>query len=261
MASPWIDREHLGRNLSQFFTANRGSVSQFGNTVNQTFEAFVFASVIGWYSQRGWEVQFQSPVGTKRDFVRLKFSTRGRPDAYTYASCKKGVAHVIVRHQLRVTTLAGEKHGLDAANVCLDVAVTAPVDLAGFTSDTPLDNQSLVSFGEAKHMSAFAELLAAFIGLVHEMQPKRLRKIRGAGADPRRKKHVAPFLYVSGTLYQSAAGIVRTIRLRGYDIDVFDQTKRLTDAVALPATMRTKKGLIRSGAPMVGSYTDEDIPF
>lgn len=262
MASPWIDRDRLSKNLSTFFTHNRASVNQFGSTVNQTFEAFVFASVIGWYSQRGWTVTFLSPSGTKNGFVRLKFSTRGRPNAYTYAECKKKGSRVVVRHQLRVTTRAGDQFDMDSANVCLDVAVMTPVDLAGFGSDTPVDNGALITFGEAKHMSAFAELLAGFIGLVHEMQPKRLRRTRVSGSEARRKRHPAPFLYVSGTLYQSASGIVQTVRLRGYDIDVYDQTKRLTDAVALPAALKTRGGLVKSGpAPKVGSFTDSDIPF
>jgi hypothetical protein len=60
-------------------------------------------------------------------------------------------------------------------------------------------------------MSAFAELIAGFIGVVHEMQPRRLK--RGARFS-RKTEHLPPFLYVSGYLYPTAQGLLETIRER-----------------------------------------------
>ena len=81
-------------------------------------------------------------------------------------------------------------------------------------------------------MSAFAELLAGFIGVVHELQPQRLRRVRIKAASP--LVHPAPFLFVSGKLWHTAEGILETIRRRKFDIDVFSRTKALCEAVALP---------------------------
>lgn len=234
MSGAWVNQELLKSRLSEFFAQNRDSLSAFGSTVNQTFEAFVFAAVVAWYRQHGWKVVFIHPKGEKEPAtLRLKFSTRGKPSGYTYALCRKGRRKVQVRHQLRVVTSAYLETQQSLANICLDVAVIKAVDLSYYSTNNAVPVKHLVTFGEAKHMSAFAELLAGFIGLVHEMQPKCLRK--GANRRGQQREHLAPFLYVSGYLYPSGQGILETIEHRGYDINVYFKTKALTDQLDLPA--------------------------
>jgi hypothetical protein len=153
----WIDQARIRQMLAGFFDERHSDVTRFGSTVNQTFEAFVFAAVTRWYQARGWQTEFVHPG--RRDereaSVRLKFSTRGRPDNYTYVRCRRGRAEVQIRHQLRVATFFHQEG--DAANVCLDVAVIRSTDLGNFSSDMYVHNRLLITFGEAKHMSAFAE--------------------------------------------------------------------------------------------------------
>ena len=79
----------------------------------------------------------------------------------------------------------------------------------------------LITFAEAKHMDAFAELIAGFIGLVHELQPKRLSAKRASKATEY-FGHPAPFLNVSGVCMGSAEGLKATIRRRRLNINVFD---------------------------------------
>lgn len=104
----------------------------------------------------------------------------------------------------------------------LDVAVIADQDLSKLESDDFVDNSSLITFGEAKHMSAFAELIANFIGMVHEMMPDALTPIRPYIGPHEYREHPSPFLYVSGYLYPTAKGITDTIKYRGFDIDIYD---------------------------------------
>ena len=78
---------------------------------------------------------------------------------------------------------------------------------------------SLITFGEAKHMSAYAELVASFLGLVHEMQPHRLTAKSKGVASP---DHVSPFLYVSGSLYYTGRGVKDSIARRELDSVVAD---------------------------------------
>jgi len=234
VSGAWVDQEALKLRLTEFFSQNRDSLSAFGSTVNQTFEAFVFAAVVAWYRQRGWKATFVHPKGEEgQDALRLKFSTRGKPSGYTHVLCQKGRRKVQVRHQLRVATSAYIESQQNLANICLDVAVIGEVDLSSYTTNHAVPVKYLITFGEAKHMSAFAELLAGFIGLVHEMQPSRLKK-----RTSRRKKpgdHLSPFLYVSGYLYPSGQGIWETIEHREYDVNVYFKTKALTDQFDLAA--------------------------
>lgn len=235
MSGAWVDQEALRDRLSQFFNQNRDNLGLFGRTVNQTFEAFVFAATAAWYREHGWGVEFVNPSSNDGQVkpLRLKFSTRGRPENYTYVICTKDGEVRQIRHQLRVATSAHRNGNQRNANVCLDVAIIMPVDLALFDTDDYVPNADLVTFAEAKHMSAFAELVANFIGLVHELQPSRLGPIRADSFKGDARRDPAPFLYVSGILYRTAQGIVETIEQRGYDIDVYTRTKSLSTGMKI----------------------------
>jgi hypothetical protein len=238
----WIDTSRLRSDLKGFFNEKRKDLSIFGSTVNQTFEAFVFASVASWYRERGWSVGFVHPrsaVPTGKRLLRLKFSTRGRPENYSYAVCRKGEEALQVRHQLRVATRSFKPTGKYRANVVLDVAVVRDLDLSSYDTNSYVANDFLVSFGEAKHMSAFAELIASFIGIVHEMQPERLtrRRFKSKRSVPRplTPGHPSPFLFVSGFLFHTAQGLAETIVNRGFDLDIYWRAKQLTSVVTVKA--------------------------
>jgi hypothetical protein len=243
VANLWLDQEAIKRGLSDYFELKKSDFSTFGRTVNQTFEAFVFVTVARWYANRDWKVE---AVNTKnqetnaRD-VHLKFSTRGRPDNYTYFKCSKADEEIQIRHQLRVATYFYKDGEKPPANICLDVAVIESIDLSGYGSDDYLSNPNLVTFGEAKHMSAFAELVAGFIGLVHELQPSSLKK-RKRRPSTKNRDHLAPFLFVSGLLNRTAQGIKATIEARGYDIDIYNRTESLIEAAAIPTMLPKPSG-------------------
>lgn len=233
MPKLWINNESLKSDLTKYFIENKREITEFGNTVNQTFEAFVFASLVNWYIKNAWKVEFVNPDPESK-FVKLKFSTRGKPSGYTYALCSKGTNKIQIRHGLRVATKYHRDDQAKPANVVLDVAVISDTDLSKHKTNDHAYNVHLITFGEAKHMSAFAELIANFIGLVHEMAPDRVKELRPYIGPILNPEHPAPFLYVSGHLWPSAQGIVETIRYRGYDIDIYDYETGSIFGVKLP---------------------------
>lgn len=115
------------------------------------------------------------------------------------------------------------------------IVLQSPLRDFQISSDDFLENDLLLTFGEAKHMSAFAELVASFIGLVHELTPKALKRHKTRLTGTRRKRHPAPFLYVSGVLYRTASGIKLTIEDRGYDVDVYNRVDSLVSTSLLPS--------------------------
>jgi len=243
MPEVFIKLDQLRTRLLQFFKDNETDARDFGNTVNQVFEAFVFASTAAWYGERGWDTEFVHPDGTVGGgkAIHLKYTARAKPSGYSYVRCLKNGNEIHIRHQLRVATRSHEEGDFPLANVNLDVAVVQSQNLSHFKWNDHVSNATLISFGEAKHLAAFAELVASFIGLVYEMQPDRLHNLRN-GAEPRAKKeHLAPFLYVSGGIQPSAEGIIRTIQQRGFDLDVYNSAKALTDAIACPMQPKTKR--------------------
>jgi hypothetical protein len=234
----WLDVKATKDQIRGLFEEKKQSISHFGSKINQVFEAFVLCATIRWYEDHGWDVSIRNPVDrdTKlpSQVIRLKFSTRGKPSNYTYASCQKGTSRVEVRHQLRVATYSERSPYLNA-NICLDVAAIEPDEdgVTFFKSDDAVPNNRLKTFGEAKHMPAYAELIASFIGMVHELQPDRLKCVRRGTWN---NDHPAPFLYVSGTLYSTAKAIVGTIEQRRYDIDVYSETTDLANGFSIAKT-------------------------
>lgn len=239
MPDAWFDQQHMKKRLVAFFQDRKESVTTFGSTVNQTFEAFVFAALVAWYRKEGWQVRFVHPgkrVPGARERLVLKFSTRGRPANYSYAICTRGEEAVQIHHQLRVATYHHKGTAKHAANICLDVAVLRETDVTGLRTDDAIPNGSMLTFGEAKHMSAFAELVAGFIGMAHEMKPSCVKTNRKGKLTPVRAGHLPPFLYVSGTLYRTAKGIVESMEDRRLSIKVFSSTNDLTDTFRLEAS-------------------------
>lgn len=211
--------------LKEFFKHEKPNLQSFGKTVNQTFEAYTFAATIKWYQENDWSVSIWNPRFGKKRVFRLKFSTRGAPDKYSYVVCSKGDKLCQIRHQLRVATRAHNDKNNHRANICCDIVIVGNKDLTDFSSDEALPNCELISFGEVKHMSAYAELIAGFVGVVHELQPERLKSIRRKGFLG--TEHIAPFLNVSGFLQKTAMGLKETLIKRKYDIDVYDHENKI----------------------------------
>lgn len=202
--------------LNDFFSANGALLKSFGSTVNQTFEAFVFASCIKWYKNKGWDVKIINPKdGRYKNKFQLKFNTRGAPAHYSYAKCVKNNVIKQIHHGLRVNTKYSSEIDNFKANICLDVAIINETDITDFETDIAIPNSQLLSFGEAKHMSAFAELIASFIGMVHELLPKSLDPTSAFEDD------ILPFLYVSGRLNPTAKGLYATIINRNIKINIY----------------------------------------
>jgi hypothetical protein len=257
MANPWIDIAKCKNHLADVFQDKRQDLSLFGSTINQIHEAFVFGELIRYYRSKGWKVEIVNPSASKsatsppaQAKLRLKFSTRGKPSAYSYARCTKGKKVAQIHHQLRVATATAKKFRADKANVCLDVAVIKEFDVSALSSDDPVANKQLITFGEAKHMVAFAELLAGFVGMVHELQPKRLRISKSTETGRSRLSSPLPFLYVSGWLNPTAQGILSTIKKRGFEIDLYSQDDHLVSGKpnAVDRSMFTGRKPVREKA-------------
>lgn len=218
MADFLFNQEDAQNELQKYFENNKAELTSFGNFVNQTFEAYAFAKVIKWYQNKGYTSKIISPIVNGTETFRLKFSTRGNPNKFSYAKMTLNDETIQIRHQLRVSTTSNTNKLKHSANICCDVVVLKDEDLTFFNSEVAIPTDWLISFGEMKHMSAFAELVASFIGLVHELTPNRLRKIRKRNYS---SNHIAPFLYASGYMNPTAKGILETIKKRRYDIDVY----------------------------------------
>jgi len=214
-----FDQTKVRDSLKDFFTNEKALINSFGSTVNQTFEANVFAEVIKWYRSNGWTVNIINPIINGKPTFKLKFNTRGAPINYSFAQCSKNDQTCQIRHGLRTHTKSYNLRNNKSANIVCDIVVMKDVCIDNFTSDTALNNSLLIAFGEVKHMSAYAELIASFIGLVHELKPEKLKRIRRRSYQL--SENISCFLYVSGIMYRTAEGIIETIKKRKFDIEIY----------------------------------------
>lgn len=219
MSDYLFDQTQAKDDLSQFFIDQKDEINNFGNAVNQTFEAYVFAKVIKWYSSAGWNVAIINPEINGEEVFKLKFNTRGKPANYSYATCHKDERIRQIRHGLRVQTYSYRQTNTNSANIVCDIVVMKDLNIDDYSTDSALPNDEMVAFGEVKHMSAFAELIASFLGLTHELKPEKLKRIRIGKWQ--RTDDICCFLNVSGLLYPTAKGITETIEKRKYDIDIY----------------------------------------
>lgn len=225
MKSYLFDQKETVKELTNFFKKEKPALNSFGSTVNQTFEANIFAKTIQWYQKNSWKVTIVNPTRNGGKVFILKFNTRGKPVNYSYATCSKGKLKCQIRHGLRVNTASHKAKLRWPANIVCDIAIIENEDLENYTTDSALPNDCLYSFGEVKHMSAFAELIANFIGMAYELTPSKLKRIRIKKHKP--GDHLPPFLYVSGMLYKTAKGIDLTIKNRKFDIDIYSHENPL----------------------------------
>lgn len=212
-----FDQKIAQKDLNNFFSINKSKLQSFGTRVNQTFEAYVFAKTIKHYKNNGWQTTIVNPPKTNK--LRLKFSTRGAPGNFSYCLAQKNSKSIQIRHQLRVDIAKKFKTQTKPSNICCDIVIMEDNPIDHFSTSDALSNDLLISFGEVKHMSAFAELVASFVGLVHELKPEKLKRIRVKSH--KNTDHLPPFLYVSGVLYSTAAGINESIKIRKYDLDIY----------------------------------------
>jgi hypothetical protein len=258
MAEFLFNQKKAREDLKKFFEDQKDEINDFGSKVNQTFEAFIFALVINFYKKEGWKVEIINPEG-KSEF-RLKFNTNGTPKNYSYIKCSKKDKICLIRHQQRAFTYSYSSKNKEKANICCDIVVFEDVDLSNYKSSDAIPNENLISFGEVKHMSAFAELLASFIGLVHELKPEKIKKIRDSSW--KRNDHISPFLYASGFLNPTAKGIKETIQNRKYDFDIYsieypmDGSDNFTAHEKKKKEKKNKKKKVLSTSPI-----DDLLPF
>lgn len=168
--------------------------------------------VVQHYRAFGYNTIIQNPTGTQE--FRVKLSTRGHPADYSHVVCERGASVFELHSNLSVFG------GRDSGVYCVDVAVVnsgvVPTKKSKKGSDI-LNNAELISFAEAKKLVIYPMLLAQFVGIVHEILPKFLKKNKQycLGDD-----HLHPALIALGNLTPNAKDILRSFHRRKYKIVV-----------------------------------------
>lgn len=145
------------------------------------------------YRLAGFNVTVQNP---KDGLFKAKLSSNGHPFNFSWFRCTKGDEVYEIHSNLAV--MGGHK---DGAVYVVDVAVVKGDDKVPKAKPeeawVALDNDALATFAEVKKLVVYPMLLAQFIGIVHEITPANLKKVK-AGVSP--DDHFPPSLITLGYL-------------------------------------------------------------
>lgn len=153
---------------------------------------------------------------SKSGLFVAKLSSRGHPFNFSWFKCAKG-DEVYEIH----SNLAVEGAHRDGAIYVVDVAVVEGSDaVPKIRPKKPwpcLDNKKLCTFIEVKKLVVYPMLLAQFIGIVHEIVPRSLRKQK---AIPQSSAHFPPSLVTLGYLQGTSSKVLNGFAKRKYQICV-----------------------------------------
>ena len=178
----------------------------------QLLEIGAMVGVVQHYRAYGYNTSIQNPTGAHE--FRVKLSTRGHPADYSHVVCERGTTVCELHSNLSVFG------GHDSGIFCVDVAIVnsgvVPTTKSKKPSQ-PLQNSDLISFAEAKKLVIYPMLLAQFLGIVHEVTPKFLKRDKKYRLED---DHLHPALIALGSLTPNARDILRSFKRRKYKITI-----------------------------------------
>lgn len=243
-----VDFDRLANQVSDFLNRHKSSMYEIATHGTNVFEAFCFIIVVRHYEMAGYELKPENLLDGK---FRFKYNTRGYPWNYSYfvvslKETEEGNDNVLfeIRHNLKVSgawVRAETDNDTDPPMFALDVAViesnSLPVLKMGQKRNGEkywVDNTHLITFGEAKKLTAYPMLLAQFLGIVHEIKPEflnieereRLKTILD-------QKHPPPLLLTSNHLTWGTKQVLKSFQDRDLLIRVVEDVTGSSEQVLL----------------------------
>jgi hypothetical protein len=207
-----MNADSISNAIRLFARQHRTALDFLNSRQTQLLEIGAMVGVVQHYRAYGYNTSIRNPAGAQE--FRVKLSTRGHPADYSHVVCERGTTVCELHSNLSV--LGGRDSGI----FCVDVAiVNSGVVPTTKSKKAPqaLRSLDLISFAEAKKLAIYPMLLAQFLGIVHEVTPKFLRRDKKyrLGND-----HLHPALIALGSLTPNARDILRSFKRRRYKITI-----------------------------------------
>lgn len=233
-----MNANSISNAIRLFAKEHRTALDFLNGRQTQLLEIGAMVGVVQHYRAHGYSTSIQNPTGAQE--FRVKLSTRGHPADYSHVVCQRGTTTCELHSNLSV--LGGRDSGIFCVDVAIVEAGAVPTK-KGKKASEPLQNSDLISFAEAKKLVIYPMLLAQFIGIVHEVTPKFLKRHKKYRLE---NDHLHPALIALGSLTPNARDILRSFKRRKYKITIAEQFDMRLSAAA--------KG--RSLSPFVGTISE-----
>lgn len=218
-----IDLDGVSKSLREFVGSHRAEFQKLTSRQSQLLEIGAFLTAAKHYELAGYGVELKNPrVGQ----IKVKLGTRGDPWNFS----RFEVSGEDVRFEIHTNLPVVDAVGTPGARYVVDVAVVeweeVPSKKPGRKEEKfeALENESLVTFIEAKSLVVYPMLIAQFVGIVHELLPSFLEK--EPPEDFTLLDHFYPSLVSLGYLHGTCWNIVKGFPARNIHIGIVAQFDR-----------------------------------
>jgi hypothetical protein len=157
---------------------------------------------------------------------------------------KESTTSFEIRHNLKVAGAWTErqKEGTEPPVFALDIAVVREDSLPHLKRGKKrqdekywAENEHLITFGEAKKLTAYPMLLAQFLGIIHEIKPEFLKQREAQFSAPSSLQHPPPTLFTANHLTWGTKKVIESFENRDFSIRVVENVTILPEHILLKA--------------------------
>ena len=198
--------------ISDFTRKHRTTFSMLAARQSQLLELAAIVGVDMHYRSNGYASSIRSPE-EQGTFV-VKTSTRGHPAKYSSIAFEKDGK--VTEAHMNLLVRGAHDDGIYCVDVGIVEAGAVPDKVSGKKKWLCVPNKSLLSLVEAKRLVVYPMLLAQFLGIVHEIKPRFLRKPTPKGFG--RELQLPPTLIALGQFSGNSKVIVDTYASRSISL-------------------------------------------
>lgn len=217
MANPFKDIKELTRDVETYLRKNRSIIYNNSKRISDFFEMACYNNIVRFYENNNYEVEVKN---LQKEKFNYKCTTAGNPSKYSFFEVKKTVGSLEFIYEIRHNINIQSYHNTEIFTTP-DISVIKPDSILEneefYESKMKyyyIENKALISFCEVKNFNPYPELLFNFIGVVNELRPHLLRKVRNSG-----DSHIATSLMVSGKSNKHGDRIIANLQSR-YHINI-----------------------------------------
>lgn len=231
-----VDFDHLASQISDFLSRHSSSIYRITSTSANVFEAFCFVLFVRHYEEVGYKLEPENLLDGK---FRFKYNTRGYPWNYSYfaglpgESVDQDEAMLFeLRHNLKVSGawIEEKEEDTEPPMFAVDIAVIEAGGLPSLEKGQKRKNEKywaesrqLITFGEAKKLTAYPMLLAQFLGVVHEIKPEFLKTEKSETLEMiLEQRHPPPILFTANHLTGGTKKVIQSFESRALLIRVVE---------------------------------------
>lgn len=221
--TPFKAAADFEKELTSFANKYKAIIHDHSDKISDYFEISCYNMIIKYYEHRGYKMEVRNLKGGK---FKYKCSPNGHLENFSYF-CAMNQNEGNPEDVFYVFHNATVQSAHDNKVFTSSDIVVSKVNKSSYTDDhyqtkkklSFLQNDDVITFCEAKHLSPFPELMLNFIGTLNELKPLCLTD--NGYDDVCLSDHIAPSLMMSGSESKPCKTIRNSLEKR-YFVNYFD---------------------------------------